>query len=314
MKKMRSPTCWLAVIGLVAITAVASGDAAAQGLPTTLKGDAGLKSGSLPPPGLYITNLVFHYRFDELRTNDGREIKGTGAINQTFYGFAATYVSEKKILGAHYSASALMLTLMNLRIDTPRLDLSSRWNASDLYFQPIALGWEFKQADITAGYGVFVPTGRFTPGASDNTGLGQWGHEPTFGFTIYPSEKKTSHLATLISYDIQQTKPGGQKVGQVLTLEGGAGATFKKGLLNMGAVYYAQWKMTEDKVPAPIPGFRGKHRYFGLGPEINYTWVLQKKYPLALLFRYYWETGNRVGTQGRAAVVGVTFVIPHVLL
>src|SRR5678815_4992808 len=51
----------LAITGIMVMAAVASGIASAQGLPTTLKGDAGLKSGSLPPPGLYITNLVYHY-------------------------------------------------------------------------------------------------------------------------------------------------------------------------------------------------------------------------------------------------------------
>jgi hypothetical protein len=72
-----------ALITLLAITVVALSPqrAAAQGLPTTIKGDVGLKSGSQPPPGLYITNLVFNYNFDTLRTNDGDKIEGSTSIN-----------------------------------------------------------------------------------------------------------------------------------------------------------------------------------------------------------------------------------------
>lgn len=89
-----------------------------------------------------------------------------------------------------------------------------------MFFQPVSLGWHFKQVDLVAGYGLFVPTGRFIPGGAENTGLGQWGSEFTFGFTVYPNNKKSIHLATLASYNIQSEKEEKvQKVGNVLTLE-----------------------------------------------------------------------------------------------
>ncbi|MBO0720135.1 MAG: transporter [Blastocatellia bacterium] len=294
---------------MVAAHAFLSQPAVAQGLPSTLRGDTGLQAGTQPPPGLYITTIGYNYNFDTLVTNDGRKIEGSGSINQSFVGLAAYYVSEKKILGAHYGAS-YVLPIISVAIDTPRLDLQSRWSTSDVYFLPIQLGWQFKQADLIAGYGLFVPSGRFSPGASDNTGFGQWSHEFNFGFTAYPNEKKSFNLATLVSYDIQSTKKGGQKVGDVLTLEGGVGVAFKSGLLNTGLAYYTQWKMTEDRIPSSLPAFRGKHRYIGLGPEFNYTWLIKQKTPMTLLFRYFFETENRVATQGNALLIGVTFAVP----
>jgi len=48
---------------------------------------------------------------------------------------------------------------------------------------PVSLGWHFKRADATAGYTIFVPTGRYSDGANDNTGLGMWGHELAMGTT-----------------------------------------------------------------------------------------------------------------------------------
>jgi hypothetical protein len=300
----------LVLLAMMAVPVLLSQPAAAQGLPTTVRGDIGLQAGTLPPPGIYVVNLVYNYNFDTLKTNDGRKIEGTGSINQTFYALGFTYVSEKKILGGNYSAS-FVLPLVSLAIDTPRLDLSSRWSASDVYFQPISLGWHFKQADLIAGYGLYVPTGRFTPGGANNTGLGHWGNEFTFGFTVYPNEKRSIHLSTLASYDIQSEKEGGgQKVGNVLTLEGGAGLALRRGLMNVGPVYYAQWKMTEDQTPSDLPAFRGKHRYIGLGPEFNNTWLIKEKTPLVLTFRYFFETGNRVATQGNTLVFALTVGIP----
>jgi hypothetical protein len=96
----------------------------------------------------------------------------------------------------------------------------------------------------------------------------------------------------------------------VLTLEGGAGVALKRGLMNAGLAYYTQWKMTEDRIPSSLPAFRGKHRYIGLGPEFNNTWLIKERTPLVLTFRYFFETGNRVATQGNALVFALTVVIP----
>ena len=247
----------LVLLVMMAVTVFLSQPATAQGLPSTVRGDIGLKAGTLPPPGIYVVNLVYNYNFDTLRTNDGGKIEGTGSIKHTSYGLGFTYVSKKKILGGNYSASFVM-PVVNLIIDTPRLDITSRWSASDVYFQPISLGWHVKRADFLVGCSLYVPSGRFIPGGSDNTGFGQWCNEFTFGFTVYPNEKRSIHLSTLASYDIQSEKKGrGQKVGNVMTLEGGAGLAFRDGMMNTGLVYYIQWKMTEDQTPSTLPAFHG---------------------------------------------------------
>jgi hypothetical protein len=95
----------LVLLAMMAVSVFLSQPVMAQGLPSTVRGDIGLQAGTLPPPGIYIINLVYNYNFDTLRANDGGKIEGTGS-NQTFYGLAFTYVSEKKILGGDYSASS----------------------------------------------------------------------------------------------------------------------------------------------------------------------------------------------------------------
>jgi hypothetical protein len=56
-----------------------------------------------------------------------------------------------------------------------------RRSMSDSVIAPISFGWHFARADATTGYTIFMPTGRYTDGARDNTGLGMWGHELAVG-------------------------------------------------------------------------------------------------------------------------------------
>jgi hypothetical protein len=297
---------------MIVVIALLPQKVAAQAIPTTNRGWIGLQSGTQPPPGQYVTFLLWNYNFDTLVTNDGRQIRGPegGSVNQTVPAYGYSYVSEKKILGGNYSAS-WYLPLANTAVDFPRLDFPTDWGVSDMYFQPIQLGWHFKHADLVAGYALYMPTGRFTADSFDNTGLGQWSNEFSGGFTIYPEGKKRIHLATLVQYYIESGKEGSdQKVGDALQLQGGAGVGFKDGLINGGMAYYTQWKVTEDRVPSNLPAFRGKSRYLGFGPEFNTVLPISKQTPVFAKFRYIFETGNRVATQGDLLFFSLTVVIP----
>lgn len=75
--------------------------------------------------------------------------------------------------------------------------LVSNWDA------PRQLGWQKKRFDALVGYGLFIPTGKFTAGASNNHGLGMWSHELSAGTTVYLDKKKQWHAATNAYYNIQ---------------------------------------------------------------------------------------------------------------
>src|SRR5215510_9428438 len=64
---------------MMPVTVYLSQPAVAQGLPSTVRGDIGLQAGTLPPPGIYVVNLIYNYNFDTLRTNDGGRSKGQAA-------------------------------------------------------------------------------------------------------------------------------------------------------------------------------------------------------------------------------------------
>jgi hypothetical protein len=275
-----------------------------------VRGDNGLKSGSQPGPGVYLTGLVYLYDTHEIIDKDGNRTNRVG-IQQAFGGAALTYVSKKKFLGGTYAAT-VVLPFANLAIDTPQSDSRSGVAYSDTYVQPLQLGWHKKRYDVLAGYGLYMPTGRFTAGASNNTGLGQWSHEFSVGTTVYFDEKKEWHAATNAYYNIQShIRDTARKPGNVLSLEGGVGRTFCSGLCNAGVDYYTQWKVTDDTLPNVPPSFISKHRYYGIGPEINGVIPISAKTLTIFKVAFFHELGNRVATQGNSIIMSVTLAKPH---
>jgi hypothetical protein len=125
----------------------------------------------------------------------------------------------------------------NNRIQGTEIDANPGGGLTDSAVTPISLGWHFKRADATAAYNIFVPTGRYTDGASDNTGFGMWGHELAVGTTVYLDGKKEYHAAALVSFDFQSKKEDSEtKVGNEMNIEGGIGGDFLKGGLSAGLV------------------------------------------------------------------------------
>ncbi len=299
----------LACLFLLIVVAASAGVAHAQLNIPVVRGDSGLQSGSQPGPGVYITGLLYFYDTHEIIDKDGNSFNRV-SINQGIPAAALTYVSKKKFLGGNYSAT-VVLPLLNVAIDTPQQTSGSGLGYSDTYVQPIQLGWHKKRYDFLTGYGLYMPTGRFTAGASNNHGLGMWSHELSAGTTVYLNEKKQWHAAMLASYNIQSHIKGtNRKAGNVLALEGGVGRTFCSGLCNMGVDYYTHWKVTDDKFANVTPNFLSKHRYYGIGPEINGVIPINAKTLAVFKLAYFHEFGNRVATQGQSIIMSVTLAKP----
>ena len=109
------------------------------------------------------------------------------------------------------------------RIQFNSLDLSTGFAYTDV-FAGATLGWHFKRADLTAGYNLYIPTGRFSSGRTDNTGLGIWGNEFTLGSTVYLDQKKTWNAVANFGLEFHRDKSGTNiQVGDLGTIEGGLG-------------------------------------------------------------------------------------------
>ena len=296
-------------------------------------GDTGVNNGTQPPPGLYIAGLYYRYATDTIRDADGSKvaIDPSQPGSMTLQAFAPTivYVSKARILGANFGMMAA-IPIANGGIEAPAFGLNQPISAglADSYFVPFSLGWHTPHADVNTAFGLFAPTGRYTAGASDNIGKDMWSYELSAGTTVFFDPNKTWSLATSAYWETHTQKINrnvtiggkpsqtGVTVGDLLTLEGGFGRTFLMGAASVGLAYYAQWKVTDDDFGIPVnpPGgpLLGKHRVYGLGPDLTIPIATKSKLIALLNVRYFWETGARVKTEGDTLVITTTFPVPSV--
>jgi hypothetical protein len=314
----RSLRCLTAAIGGVVLGLIAATPAHAQLNTQHIKGGVGLKSGSQPPPHVYvIAPFLYIYSTDTVKDRNGdRLFEGSDAtLTSVAYAGGVSVVTHKKLLG-FYGYQVLFPVGANNRIQGTEIDANPGAGLTDSAVVPISLGWHFKQADAIVSYGIFIPTGRYTDGASDNTGFGMWGHELGFGTTVYFNEKKEYHASALVSFDFQSKKEDSEtKVGNAMNIEGGVGGDFLKGGLSVGLAYYWSGKLTQDHIEGfPDILIRGKNKVFALGPEVSLALAKGKAVYGFLKVNYEWEVYARTNTQGSEFNIVATFLVPSLKL
>lgn len=303
---MRLPICVI----ISALFLVFAPPATAQLNTQHVKGVYGLKAGTQPAPGGYvIAPLLYAYNSDTVRDRNGDRRGPTPDLTASLFGAGYMRVLPTKVLGGNYSFNVLVAGANN-RLQGTELEFEPGAGLTDAVVQPAALGWHFTRADVNAGYTVYVPIGRYTDGASNNTGLGMWGHEVMTGVTGYLTEDRKYHVATAVSLNMQSKKEDSEtKVGNTMNLEGGVGADFLGGGLSVGLVYYSSLKLQEDEIGG-LPGIlvRGKNKAFALGPEVTLALARKNVVFGSLTARYYWETYARTTTQGSGFLLQVSFL------
>jgi len=278
-----------------------------------VKGVIGLKGGSQPPPHTYvIAPLWYIYDTDTVRTRNGDRLPIDAQISSVALAGGVNVVTTKTLLGGRYGFQVLMPVWINNRIQGTEIDANPGGGLTDSAIVPISLGWNFKRADAIAMYTVYLPTGRYTDGASDNTGFGMWGQEVGFGTTVYLNEARKYHAATVASFNFQSKKEDSEtKVGNAMNLEGGVGADFLEGGLSVGLVYYASFKLTNDRIATrfPINIEPAKSEVFALGPEVSLALARRGVLYGFLKANYQWETYARAQTQGSEFNIVLTFLV-----
>ena len=272
------------------------------------RGDYGLLAGTLPPPGAALGFFYTNYRADQVSGMNGMAFPNIQPVINVAAA-AASFTFPQPILGGHWAISAIV-PWSTVVPETVNLDTQANWAISDAYVQPIKLGWSLPDADIVAGFGMFMPTGRYHAGALDNNGLGMWSYEGSAGTTVYLGPTRRGSISTLVSYQAQsRIEDTDKRPGRLLTLEGGAGYSILKEVGQIGLVYYAQWKVTDDEGFELPPAFDARSRVFGLGPEVTVPFPLL---PLSgvVTLRYYMEMGNRVAPEGDLLYVMFTMYWP----
>jgi hypothetical protein len=309
MTNIRFPRFPMLIAAAMAILCLLPATAFAQLNGSNIKGDTGLKAGSQPPPGAYVAVPLWFYTADAVKDRDGNEIL-TGKLDASVFGVLLNVVTTKKVLGGNYGFVVVAPWANNRVQGAEDFDSNPGAGFTDMYVQPISLGWHQPRADFTAAYGLFLPTGRYEDGANDNTGLGMVGQELLFGTTVYLNKQRSLHAATAATFDFfSEKKDSETRVGNVLNLEGGMGADFLKGGLTAGLAYYATFKLTDDRFDAQLPPrlLPDKNRVWGLGPEVTLALASKQAVYGFVTVRYQWELAARTATEGAAWNILLTF-------
>jgi hypothetical protein len=296
------------VLGCVSMVARAEAQLNTQ----HIKGTVGLKSGSQAPPGVYfIAPLLYFYQTDAVKDRDGNRLPFATDLTSHVYGGGISVVTKRKLLGGSYGFQVVFPAGANNRIQGTEIDANPGAGLTDSVITPLGLGWHLKRADATAGYTIFVPTGRYSDGANNNTGFGMWGNELSVGTTVYLNDSRQWHAATLVTFDAQSKKEDSEtKVGNVMNLEGGLGGDFLKGGLTAGLDYYASFKLTDDQIEGfPDILIRGKNKVFAVGPEVQLALAKNNTLYGFLKVNYQWEVYARTTTQGSALTLLATFLM-----
>lgn len=311
---------------LCGLTLLLAAPARAQLNGSHLTGDFGVNAGSQPQPGFYAALFYVRYDTDEIKDADGDTVRpfpgDPASVTVNAMAPLVWYVSKAKVLGANYGAYVAM-PFATSSIEAPAIALGETVDMSlaDMLVRPLDLGWHTKRADVSAGFQFYAPTGKYERGGRENLGKGMWTWEPFVGTTVFLDEKKSVTLATTAYWEFHGDKEDSNtRVGQILTLQGGAGKSFLGGGLVIGAAYYGQWKLSEDVLGRfVLPGGRevvldvdDKHKVFGFGPDVTLPVASKTKLFALVNIRYFWESGARMKTQGNNLLVTATFPIPSV--
>ena len=270
-----------------------------------MPGQYGLNAGVLPSPGFTYANLDLNFDTGTLNDAQGNGHKLPISLNEWVVENNFTYVFTGKVFGGNYGISVLFPTLANASLDLSQAGISgaTTMGLADLWLQPFTVGWHLKRADLWVGDAFMVPTGRYTPGAPNNTGTGYFGNHLMTGTTVYLTKNKGTSANIFTDWEVHGPRQGtyntSKTPGQAFTDEWGFGQILplKKDmsvLLQVGVIGYDQWQITASSgtfaVAGPLGnvGFLPANRtpfYSGHAVGGQLSLILPKK-NLAFFFKY----------------------------
>jgi len=311
---MRKGKAVLAILTLAALGSTRPAQAQLKG--HYIPGFTGMQNGSQAPPGISLFAPVYFFTTDTLKNDDGETLGAHPRVNASFVGLGVAWVTNVELLGGKLGGNVVPVAFIKSRIEANSLDVPGSFQFTDLLVTPIQLGWTKPRADFVFDYTLFMPTGTWEEGGTDNSGLGMWSNTFQAGTTLRLDDKHAWTTSMLASYEIHTHKKDSDiKVGDILTLEGGTGKSFYKKvegtpipqITTVGLAYYAQFKVTADQGSGPVADrlLAGrKDRVFGVGVEGN---LFLPKAKLLLGLRFIPEFGARNRTQGYTFLLSIGY-------
>jgi hypothetical protein len=321
-----SIVAWLFLVG--------ASCALSQQKPQWMPGQVGLNAGILPSPGFTYVNIDENYDAGTFNGPKGNAIPATGsynvwAIENLFY-----YVPSTKFLGGNLGFDVMFPTpatgslVADINVQgVPNLSAAAGGSGiADLWLQPFTVGWHLKRWDIQVGDAFMVPTGRYSPGATNNVGSGYFGNHLQTGTTYYITKNRGTSANLFTDWEVHGPRQGVNNTfktpGQAFTDEWGLGQILplKKDmskLMQVGVVGYDQWQVTANGGQIPI-GSTGLtlpasglpyYSVHAVGGQLNY--ILPAK-NFSLFFKGYHEYSASSHTLGTTFCFGGnwTLLIP----
>jgi hypothetical protein len=262
-------------------------------------GVEGIKGASLPPPGFYLRDYNVFYVAEQLNNGAGQSA-GPGNFRALTYANVprAIWITDTKFLGGNVGVDGLLpLIYQSVRAGPYN---SSTFGIGD-FFGEGTLSWHPKQFDLSAGAGVWTPTGDSAAPPTTRVGSGFWTPMLTAGATWYPDEAKTWSISALNRYEFNtEDRDTHEKPGQAYTLEWGISKLLHK-VIDCGVVGYYQQRVTASS--GSYPGEFPYSRVAAVGPEVSVA------IPSAMLFvslRYDYEFMADDRAQGHTVALTLT--------
>jgi hypothetical protein len=301
-------------VALLAVLAASPASGQVRGI--YAPGSTLLSAGTLPDFGFSYANDVWANWPTQFKGSRGNDLPVTGVALVAADTSTFTFVPHATIMGAHVEfAVAIALTKDSFLLRDPLLSgpgvSGAATGLTNTNVVPIVLGWQFDRADVQAGYSFYAPTGRFVPGASDNTSTGFWTHAPQAGITFYVTRDKATQVSVFDTYAWNTTQEGtGVQPGQNNSVDYSLSRTFSlsadaQWTLQVGAAGYGQWQTTENRGQLPIREAL-EYRVNGAGVVGSVTSPFKGFF---LSGSVLWEYGARNTYQGTTVTLsgGLTF-------
>ncbi len=267
-------------------------------------GMSAINSGVLPDSAFTYSNQFLLYTRDEAKDNEGKTLPVTGNHSVILDMNTITWVSEERILGARYSASASLPFSSNDLTSDLQGNLSGGSGFADSYYLPVILGWSWTRAAVRAMYGFLAPTGQFSPGANDNVGSGYWTHALSTGQTFYLTGSKRLSISAFQMYEFHTVQGGtGVHPGGTFDLDYSllySLARTRRFQLQAGPAGYEQRQTTARTGPG-ISLAASEERYAINGCGFAVLAVLPKRTSVGL--KYFKEFADRATFQGNSLQV-----------
>jgi hypothetical protein len=199
---------------LAILSTISTMTAVAQQRGQYLPGFEVVAAGTMPEPGLSYFNMFYFTSADRLKGPAGGPVPISGQFGVMADNNVFVYVPHFKFLGGNLGFFA-DVAVANGSLGAILLPAASGipingggGGLADTWVSPFALGWHLSRADIQTGYSFFAPTGRYTPGASNNVGAGFWTNALYAGATIYLKKNKSLSANVYNMYEWHTQKGG----------------------------------------------------------------------------------------------------------